>query len=1162
MAIYITETAAQNALTQEAEFYPDNQPPLSSELFRRNRTLNRINMGKGASLALDRENNEEAVRLLNIALFTVVQEIPGITPAELTNARNLKWGPADVDGGFVGTFAEITKLSVEVFQQNTPELAAIADGIVGRKTIFELDKALNRIGGYDAINGGTIINYGESEYIGKDTVVYNTPSGVNYVRLFEEPIVNASQEIVRLKEGDIIHVLRKHPSTADGWYQVVVVSASKHTQTPEGEAELLRAFKDNISIEGHIQAAYIWEHWEEGPNGEYRAPMPDVHSKLYRIPARPTTQTPLNFTNTQLKAIIQEHYYDEVKIFPQNADGEIFDPNDPDNPNASPADIIRFPSKGTLIEDMPFFKFCLNLLIYANNPDPEGDLQTDTTRSIYPLPGKSFFKEVDHRSAYDSLETYLQANQNPVDLYDTFLQYVTGIDSKYDYIHEDEPVDEKIQVNLNANGNHYMWIPSRQCAESLWRIVNREYLDALDSGDPVVELAEFAIETLFPRRSEGRRFKIQLGATYAFIGADFEGDVSIWRKDTDTIGDHILKISAFGELKVGADVGVEAGFGFWFGGNNRKRKKDGIRAAVGASAQGGGAVNALIEFEIPVTGNDPLSRGLASMMYTGAGVVLPVIAPFAFYRAAQNFNVDLWNYMTKLKVYTGAYAEAGAEASAGLSFGNSDDQNAWANNNVDEKFTKPTKLASLLSGAAISGGIGIGGNFGFGFDIDVNYFVGSDYSKCMRTDGTRVPLEIKMFAFGEGSIHAEFFTSIAKGLFGFPILPGFALNQGLGMKLGLIYNISDEPDVIDNDTSTFDFTFQKMIRNSKKLISFYNFSGDLDRYLEYGYETTYNFDLSGTVDAITGGFSDSALKIGNYANTTSFKFGESLQDILDNLDGVEFRKRFNFAYASRKLRSIKRSQRIVGNRWIGAKTKFMNAARGVGGFSLASFLDLDYKIAGQDYIEGIKALIIMTRISIAQLELDSQDIPEVALLQDRLVTFNEFDAVDDRIAYALTLYNDTALTPILDANAGVAAVFSKLLKMTAAEIGNRTGFYSGDGDSFSNMDPEIKKMLIAIAMNYVSKWEDIRLSIHNELTFGVGISGSLGLGAKVRGFLGIEAGLVMHSDLIDNDYVYDNYWADLLKSLFDVNPTALPSGEILSTKDKETLVGFLFDKQL
>ena len=1161
MAIYITETAAQNALTQEATFYPENQPPLSSDLFKGNRALKLINMGKGASLALGRENNKEAVRLLNIALFTVVREIPGISAEELANAQNLKWGPTDVDGGFVGTFAEITKLSVEVFQQNTPELAATADGIVGRKTIYELDKALNRIGGYDAINGGTIINYALAEYIGKDTVVYNTYSGVNYVPLYSEPIANSNKEILRLKEGDIVRVLRKHPASADGWYQIVVVSASKHTQTTAGRAELIRAFKDNISIEGHIQGAYIWEHWEAGPNGEFRVPMPDVNSKLYRIPARPTTETPLKFTNTQLKTLIQEHYYDEVKVYPQNADGEIFDPNDPDNPNGSPSSVVTFPSRGTLVEDSPFFKFCLNLLIYANNPDPEGDLQTNTTRSIYPLPGKSFFEESDHLTAYSDLETYLQANQNPSDMYDTFLQFVTGIDSKYDYIHENEPVDEKIQLNLNANGNHYMWIPSRQFAESLWRIVNRVYVDELDDTDPVVQLAELAIETMFPRRSEGRRFKIQLGATYAFIGADFEGDVSIWRKDTENTGDHILKISAFGGLKVGADVGVEAGFGFWFGGNNRKRKKDGIRAAIGASAQGGGEVNALIEFEIPVTGKDPLSRGLASMMYAGAGVVLPVIAPFAFYRAAENFNVDLWNYMTKLKVYVGAYAEAGAEASAGLSFGNGNDQTAWQNNNVDETYAKPTKLVSLLSGAAISGGVGVGAKLGFGFDIDVNYFVGSDYTKCMRSDGTRVPLEIKMFAFGEGSFHADFFTSLSKGLFGIPIIPGFALNQGLGMKIGLIYSIADEPDVINNDTSNFDFTFQKLIRNSKKLISFYNFSGDLDRYLEYGYETTYNFDLTGTVDAITSTYSDAALQLGGYSQT-SFQFGASLQNILDNLDGVEFRKRFNLAYASRKLKSMKRSQRIVGNRWVGAKSKFMNASREIGGFSLSSFLDLDYKISGTDYIEAIKALIIMTRISIAQLKLDNQSIPEVSLLHDRLVTFNSKDTIDDRVAYALTLYNDSALTPILDANAGIAAVFSKLLTMTAVEIGARTGFYGGDGDSFSNMDPEIKKMLMAMAINYVSKWEDIRLSIHNELTFGLGVSGSLGLGAKVRGFLGVEAGLVMHSDLIDNDYVYNNYWSDVLKSLFDVNPSTLPNGEILSSKDKGTLVAILFDKQL
>jgi len=1160
MAIYTTEQAAQNALVQEATFYPDDQPPLRSVLFRNNRNLSLINMGKAASLGIGRENNSGAVRLLHIALFTIVPEMDGVPTSMRDTALSLRLNGIS----FPREFSATTESLVQYFQQNTPELAGVPDGLVGRKTLYELDKALNRIGGYDSENGGTIINYGLSENINNDTVVYQTYSGLDYVPLYDKPLAADENIILKLKKDDIVHVLRKHPdATAAGWYQIIVLSADMDVQDDEGKQRLKDAYNDSISVEGHIQAAYIWEYWEND-GSQYKAPMPDIYSKLYRIPGLPAEQDIEIFSNQQIRNIIQTNYYDEVKIYPLNADGEAFVPSDP-------SEIITFPSRGTVdnneINNEPFFLFCLNLLIYANNPIP-GDT---TLRSIYPnsegVNTKAFYSNIDTETAHANLESLLENGTAPNELYAHFTNVIKNASADYDYIDTSAVIDRKLKVLLRATNQYHMWIPSRQCAESLWRLVNNKYTQELPQSDPVVELAKRAVKTLFYFRSFGARLKVNIGATIGFIGGDFEGDMSIWRQDTEDEDVQILKISAFGQIGLGADVGVEAGFGFWLGGNNRKKQKRGIGIAAGASVQEGAVVNALVEFEIPITGNDPVSRGLASMMYSSVGVLLPIAAPFAFSRAIENYNLDIWNYMTKLKVYGGIKGQAGAMASAGLKFGKESEEDKFGDGTANSKSLKPTILSSLLSKAAkkgaVSAGISVGSEFGFGFDIDVKYYVGDQYQKCMRDDGTRVPLEIKVFAFGEGQSHFEFFTSLSLGLFGIPILPGILLQQGLGIKMGIIYDITQEPDVIDNNTQNYEFSFGKMLKNGKKLISLYNFSGDLDRYLEYGYESTFNFNLDSLVETFTAGVDPTTILPGGGSINLGYDFGQTLTQVLNQLDGAEFKKRFGLGYTRRGYRSLLRAQRIIGNRWHTAKLQHMGRKskfRGLASFQ--SYFDLNYTIKGEDYIKAIKSLIMMVRVAVAYNT--AQDNTELNTLDQILNEFTDNEKTnDEKIDYAVGLFADTALETILNTHANAGDVFSHIFSLICVEIGNRSGFYKSDKPSLSNLDPRFLRVARTMVINYVSKWENVNVSLHSELTYAIAVGGSLGLGAKVRAFLGVEASLVSHSDFIKDDYVYLNSsWSKAIQKLLDISPINTAADQILTEADKQKLIQFLFDKQL
>jgi peptidoglycan hydrolase-like protein with peptidoglycan-binding domain len=1161
MAIYTTEQAAQNALVQEATFYPEDQPPLSSVLFRNNRNLLLINMGKASSIGLEKANNSEAVRLLHIALFTIIPEIDGVNTIAKNNALGLKLS----DGSFPRVFSAVTESLVLYFQQSTPELAGAADGLVGRKTIYELDKALNRIGGYDAVNGGTIINYGLSENINADTVVYQINSSYGYVPLYDKPLAQDENIILKLNKDDIVHVVRKHPdATAAGWYQVIVLSADMATQDDEGKQRLKDAYNDSISIEGHIQAAYIWEYWEDD-GSQVKAPMPDIYSKLYRIPALPAGEDIEVFSNQQLRNIIQTNYYDEVKIYPLNADGEAFVPSDP-------SQIITFPSRGTIdnneINTEPFFLFCLNLLIYANNPIP-GDT---TNRSIYPNNDiangntKDFYSKTDTEDAHEILESLLENGTAPNDLYAHFTSVIKNVSADYDYIDTGAVINKKLKVLLRATNQYHMWIPSRQCAESLWRLVNNKYTQELPASDPIVELAKVAVKTLFPARSFGARLKVNIGATIGFIGGDFEGDLSIWRQDTEDEDVHILKISAFGQIGLGADVGVEAGFGFWLGGNNRKKEKRGIGAAAGASVQAGGVVNALVEFEIPITGKDPVSRGLAAMMYSSVGVLLPIAAPFAFSRAIENYNLDIWNYMTKLKVYGGVQGQAGAMASAGLKFGKDTEEDKFGNGTANSKSLKPTILSSLISKAAkkgaINAGISVGAEFGFGFDIDVKYYVGDQYQKCMRDDGTRVPLEIKVFAFGEGGAHFEFFTSLSLGLFGIPILPGVLLQQGLGIKMGIIYDITQEPDVVNNDTSNYEFSFGKMLKNGKKLISLYNFSGDLDRYLEYGYENTFNFNLDSLVETFTSGVDPATILPGGSTNL-GYDFGQTLTQVLNQLDGAEFKKRFGLGYKRRGYKSLQRAQRIIGERWYSAKLKHMGRNSKFKGLaSFQSYIDLNYTIKGEDYIKAIKALIMMVRVGVAHNT--AQDNTELNTLNQVLDEFTSNEKTnDEKIDYAVSLYSDTALETILNTHAEAGDVFSHIFSLICVEIGNRSGFYKSNKPSLSNMNPKFFSVARTMVINYVTKWENINIALHSELSFAFAVGGSLGLGAKVRAFLGVEAAIVSHSDFIKDDYVYlDSFWSKIIQKLLSITPVNSMTNQLLTEAEKQKLIQFVFDKQL
>lgn len=1143
----MSKDAADASLLQESTFYPENLPSLSSKLFEPNQTLQLINLGQGTSLSADRDNNNsQAVLLIRKALKIIIPEIPNVSATKKAQALSLS-----ISGGFDSNLVVL----VRYFQQQTLELNANIDGIIGRKTLHELDKALNRISDYDEETARTIFNYGQSTVVSQTTVVLDA-SGVG-VNLYSEPIPN-SPVLFRLQENDILYVLREGGDTATDWYYVKVLSGNRDKQLVEpiitGGAELYdEIFNKGYELNGYIQGSSIHKSWNTHPSK-----MPDVYSKIHRLP------TTIANDSEYLLNLIKETYFDPVTLRSVNEDGIIDDSENISFPGTTFPDAITH-------ENMLLLKFCLNVLIYSNNQVSNLDLVSDNERSIYVKSPGQWLTENDINEARQATETHFSANHTSATAYyDQFLTELIAASAGYNYVEELDGGGIKLRIGLTEG--YLMWLPSRQFMTTMWNTYKFLMpVNGHNSGDFLVEFAKKAVKKMFPYRSLGFRQRVELGATFLIpIGIDFVGDISIWREDTNSHLDYTLKISAYGEIRGGLDTGVGFDLGFWNGKRGSKEKKAGIGVTAGADLQAGEKMSALIEFEIPITGQDPISTNLAAAAYGAIGLLSTVVSAvsavfpyagfYAFQKAAETVNFNLWNYVTKFKLYKASYLEAGTGASATFKYGvPSEEQNQqynWlhpedvgVNGGLTNKNLLPPFLLSLFSGTAASVGLGGGVEYGYGVEVEVEYPFAMDNCYDPVRD-IRVPSRIKLSSFGEGSVHFDFYNSLSLGLFGLNLpvspIPDINIHQGLGIKLMVDFDIAKELGG-SNVTKNYVLTLDNFLKKTSKYIGFYNFSGNLDLYQGSGYESCYYFNLGRIINAV---LPNENLALGSMEQTLQDegfinKFTNNFLEIQETFSHVNFQKRIGLSLFNRKYRRrIKKQQ--ISKRWLAFEadqTAFRQKAK-QSFFSMNPYLDFNYTIAGKDYINFIKGIIIFIRVLTALNKVMNDD--TVAEEIKNYISDKYKDIIDPQndVDTIYTKLNDASQEPQMQSylnqyGGGILASFKTLLDITVFEMSERAGFYKGD-DTVTEYDAAMYTMFAKLAFRYFRSMYDVNMALHAEVGGGFGFTGELSEGLKVRLRVHVESKVVVHSDLIKDDGCFPfSHWFGVISDLIGADPLKL-----------------------
>lgn len=1158
MAITISSKAALNSLAQESAFYPVETGPLTSKHFEGNRTLQGINTGQVRAIGRGRNDNDRtAVRQLQKALRTIIPEMIVSTPDIIRQADNL---PIN------GHFGKDTESLIRHFQGNTSSLVNGVDGLVGRRTIKAMDMELNRIGHYDEDTGETIFNVQSSEPVGENTVLFVTDPAIgDFVPLYDRPEIDedeliAKAPMLQLSVGDVVLVRNKLPANKPDWYYVELVSIYKSNDTTTVDSLISEAIDQNNSIKGFVPGRFLWKYWENG-----NPPMPDVHSQLWPIPPDFNAQA---YSHDKLLEIIQQTYYDELIIeLPQR-------PSDQGGEKKH----VTFNGRGAVNINDAYFKFCLNILLYANNPLSER-LPDGATRSIFldPTADLDWYSEEDVENARARVDEFIdQTPPNDLgDLYERFLGSLLNDSSKnYDYI-----IGGKVRVLLNPGDR--MWIPSRQLVNGLWRkLAYFHPVQNTENDDDILELAQEAVAFCFPFRSQGYRLRVGIGATFGLpIGADFEGDISIWRLDTNSDKDIVLKISAFGSLSVQADTGVGAGFGVWLGSDRfkDKDKRPGIGASMGIDIEAGGKKSVLVEFEIPIVGLDPITNNMAAALYGGiAGLtafVFPSAAPFALMQAINSLNLNLWNYVTKFKVYLGSFGRAGAGASLGFKYGVKEKEDAWKEANLDTSAFRAPSLLSLLSGASSKGGATGSVDMGAGVELEIEYPY--SWANCYNEKlKIRVPSKVKITAFGEGQFHLSFFTSLSKGLLGLPFLPSFTAGRGLGLKVSLEYDLEGEPGVIKNQdlslkTKDFEFSFDRFIKQSSKKVSTYWFSGNLDIYDGPAFETAYTFNLKKLIDNFLR--EKTGLRLGNYVLKNS-TFTDNFLALTNLLDGVEFKKRFNMAFISKAYGDAVGRQ-LVSSRWQQNHAEFISKKNRISGLKSSVYFDLNYELNGGQYIRFVRAFLLYVRMTVAKG--NEEATPEaIEYIDSKIETIFEGDLTSGQtIDNVLELYNDETLEGFLEQYAELSDVFWFAINQLLGLMGDIVGL----GDIEENIreqeeDQTVIEFLQAFLTSFTEFMTNITIAMHAESAWGVSVSGRAAKGFKVRLDTNLEIGLLAHSDFIKNDRFHPNaYWNRTISDFLElepvnINPSNNPEPIKLSStnfkqKNLDILFRILFDEK-
>jgi len=472
-------------------------------------------------------------------------------------------------------------------------------------------------------------------------------------------------------------------------------------------------------------------------------------------------------------------------------------------------DLVLHMSPGSFSNNEAYyqFKFYVNMLLYANNET--GIMPVDPAPGHEETIGLVFEDAQPMNNNFKGKIAYSNAFENTdpeKSNYQYFLEKLTvGPDGNphYNWDWNGEGPGSSNTINLIAD--YYMWIPSREFADTLYAYINRKnsYLHQLSVN------VRDKMNELWPV-NYGISLDASLGITFGIpLHVEGGGSVYLYRKNIDQspptvlpgqtpprIPDLIIGIRKSGYLKIGAEVNL--GIGFTLGSVKSRTEGQKIGAQLYAGGGAGGKLYCETEYEFPLyvkeademdLHNDNATIALM-VKFLGLTDVTGIVESVAlkFIEGFSEYNIDPGNYLTRMEVRVIEYLEASAGAYGGLKLNSSSDDS-------DPLDRTPQKTPFWLSQimkrayAQLSLSASFEGCFGFEYSADYNEDCFDLYSGARRLNGYTFTLYTQ----------AQFMQEIDVTAGGINFV-NFSPAPYLGVKVVLDYGTT-KPDYLPVNTS-------------------------------------------------------------------------------------------------------------------------------------------------------------------------------------------------------------------------------------------------------------------------------------------------------------------------------------------------------------------------
>ncbi|WP_430408567.1 peptidoglycan-binding domain-containing protein [Kordia sp.] len=962
MSIYISK----NAINSNPFFYQtvnnDEQvyPPLKSRLLNDIEYLNSLNRNDLNTLFLSEANISEdvyvAVQRIKIAL-EIIDSYSGI-------AYDIPNGSFSSNSGIYDS--ELTA-AVSAFQNFTGiETSGIVDSktlnsidsylLISDKTIY--DKLTNSIVGENAEKKIDIVeNYNSTtnEYSYSININNNLYTYNSNLPLSTSPIVNSQNPDLNN------HNFKLDQNIKDKIYLDNNIESGLFNDIEFGSIPY-----DKITL--RVDPDLPFNYYTVQSTIETTPPqiLADEHAKLHKVQP-----------NEDFVALIIDNYYNQEQNIANPFYNPATDPIEEANIFTLPS---RTPSPNSERGNDARMQFYLNLIYYYNTVEVIDEQTGDITVTEYGIRASQDYSRYDndHLNDYNIFDNAFDNSDDDTVLpnYYRFLKTQETLGTNPTQIEFESSTGQ--QTSFVPDDSKYIWIPSRQFADSLYYHLNFRHSEMLtNSGSDIVyetasvlagiivqmqatsiwdalttwlsnEIEELYTETLefykaaynyailkltqhWPR-GFGGNLGAGIGVTWGFpIATDVKMSKKIWRK-MSKLDELTVMMREEIEVYLGIDVAVGVSAGFKMG-SGKSKKTAGL--ALGAGAGVGIRPKLTMEYEFPVRPEETALLSVILTVFDSSQVISNVLG------AMNVINLNPRQYLTRMHFGLPLEGKAWAKGELGFTSANEplvDDEGNVTTKNVTKKnkanaAEDEAKDKSFLSADSIFSkvdGIGLQGNVGFDLGIEFEYKAKYDNNPLVPEVHGRIPSEVETqnlyFLRGYlnvgpmGSFLQRIFLNIGFGGF-FALLNfdrgiAFAVNNKY-IRTGLAKDITESQVNIANATGISEANggLSYQGTNWKRNLLIGSYTGDVETMFSLGTESFIKLNAFKIYGLLQG-----------YSDTNRYPF-DTLSDILQIFYSVQYRYKMGFGYnANRRKRLAKSVYENLNSGDIGVMRDFLEIA--------------------------------------------------------------------------------------------------------------------------------------------------------------------------------------------------------------------------------------------